>query len=496
MTEDENIIKEQVYNATNTGAAFHADNSFVRLAFGPVGSGKSVLGCIEIFRRAAEQEPGEDGIRRSRWAVVRNTYPELKSTTIKTWLSWFPEEHFGKIKWDSPITHHIKVGDIDLEVLFLALDSESDIKKLRSLELTGAYVNELQYIHAEVFKTCTERVNRFPSKKDGAKITWTGVIADTNPPDSDHWIYELFEEVRPENYKIFKYAPALIKVDDKPTNGEPYAVSKNGTVYVNNYEADYRVVQNDPNYWLNLVWGRDDEEIKVICLGEYGYVQDGRPVHPEYNDNAHYVNRELKYNPLVELGLGWDFGLSPACAIVQLQPNGQFQVLDELFNDYSGLRQFAEDEVIPYLDRNYPGWRDNYESRHDPAGSQGAQTDGKTCEDILRELGIKSYPAADSNSPTARRDALKYFLGKMVDGQPGFIVSNKCKRIRKALAGKFQYSRIKNKDGMYHDKPLKNKYSHIAEGLEYIAMNYCREVKRPPPKPATNRISKGGFFTL
>jgi phage terminase large subunit-like protein len=71
------------YIATKTAAEFHKDNSFVRFLFGCVGSGKSVAGCIEVFPRAINQAPGFDGVRRTRFAVVRNTYPDLKSTTLE-----------------------------------------------------------------------------------------------------------------------------------------------------------------------------------------------------------------------------------------------------------------------------------------------------------------------------------------------------------------------------------------------------------------------------
>lgn len=487
------------YNATVTGAEYHADNSRVRMLLGPVGCGKSVADCVEVVRRAYEQAPGHDGIRRSRWAIIRNTYPELKATTIKTWLQWFPENLFGKMRWDSPITHHIQIDDVDLEVFFVALDSAADIKKLMSFELTGAYINELQFIPKQVFDICLQRINRFPSKMYGAPITFTGVVADTNPPDSDHWIYSLFEEKRPKGYAIFKYAPALLKVKEVPTDGTEYAISLNGTIYINNPAADYRFVQNDPNYWLNLVWGYTDEQIKVYLLGEYGTVIDGRAVHPEYNDNLHFANKELVANERVEIGLGWDFGLTPACSIVQLSPNGQLLDLDELYSDDMALRDFAEYVVLPHLDKHYPWWRKNYVSKHDPAGETGAQTDGKSCQMILKEVGIKSLPAADNNDPTPRRDGLKYFLRRLVGGQPGYLLSSRCKRSRKGLMGGFQYARVKaSGDERYHDKPLKNMYSHICEAKEYIAMHYARTDKKPIRDAAKKAytIHRGSFMSM
>lgn len=486
------------YHATDTACDFHNDNSFVRLLFGAVGCGKSVACCVEPLIRGLQQEPGADGIRRTRGAVIRNTYPELKSTTIKTWLSWYPEDRFGKIKWDSPITQLIKFNDVEIEVFFMPVNSIDDIEKLMSLELTWAYINELQFIPKKVFKICQQRVNRFPPKKDGAPITWTGVFADTNPPDTDHWIYDLFEKNCPTNHKLFKYQSPLLKYDEPPKDGRVHAISLNGTVYTTDENVDYIDVQNDPNYWLNLVPGSTDEEIKVNLMGKYGVVVDGKPVHPTYNDQLHYTDKIIEANPMVELGLGIDFGMTPACAIVQLTPHGQLAVIDELWSEDMDVRDFFGNVVIPHLDRYYSFWRKNYRSFHDPAGASASQTDGKACEDILRELGLKSEPAADNNDPTPRRDGLRYFLSRLTGGKPAFIVSSKAPMIRKGLMGHFQYGRVKVAgEERYHEKPLKNIYSHICEGLEYVAMNYAAVNKKPARKDEKcNKIRQVPFMAL
>jgi hypothetical protein len=104
--------------------AFHQDDSFVRGLMGPVGSGKSSACCVEIIYRAMRQEPGPDKVRRSRWVAIRNTYAELKSTTIKTWQDWF--QGMEHTTWDTPIKSTISLPDMGdgtsmhLEVLFIA----------------------------------------------------------------------------------------------------------------------------------------------------------------------------------------------------------------------------------------------------------------------------------------------------------------------------------------------------------------------------------------
>ena len=89
----------------DTLKTFMKDDSFFRGLRGPVGSGKSVACCIEIFRRALMQKPNEDGIKKSRWAVIRNTNPQLRTTTIKTWLDWVPENDWGLVNKSPWVVH-------------------------------------------------------------------------------------------------------------------------------------------------------------------------------------------------------------------------------------------------------------------------------------------------------------------------------------------------------------------------------------------------------
>jgi hypothetical protein len=116
-----------------TVAAFLRDKTEVKVILGPVGSGKS-SGCIlHALKNAMEQAPDRDGIRRSRHVVVRNTMPQLKLTTIKSFLDWIPHGVLGR--WvSSDKTYYMRFNDVEAEVIFLALDDKDDVAKLLSLE--------------------------------------------------------------------------------------------------------------------------------------------------------------------------------------------------------------------------------------------------------------------------------------------------------------------------------------------------------------------------
>ena len=128
------------FSQSPTTWQFLNDDSFVRGLMGPVGSGKTYACLAEVMLRAVKQIPSPvDNVRYTRFAVIRNSYPELRTTTIKTWQELFPEHMWGEMRWSPPITHHIKLPPredtpgLDCEVIFLALDQPRDVRKLLSL---------------------------------------------------------------------------------------------------------------------------------------------------------------------------------------------------------------------------------------------------------------------------------------------------------------------------------------------------------------------------
>lgn len=448
------------YYPEPTPADFHADDSFVRGLRGPIGSGKSVACCMEIIRRATRQSPNAQGVRRSRWAIVRNTYGELKSTTIKTWQEWVPESACP-IVFDAPIRGELNValGDgtkLHMELLFIALDRPDHVRKLLSLELTGAWLNEAREIPKAILDGLTGRVGRFPALMDGGS-SWSGIIMDTNPPDDDHWWYRLAEEGSPQGYRFWAQPPALVW-DDQVRVWKLNPAAEN----VSNHSLG-------GEYWLRQVPGKTREWILVYLCGQYGSVREGKPVYPEYNDDAHCAGVELPWMPTLPLIIGLDFGLTPAAVLEQVTPRGTLHSIDECVSEGMGIRQFLRDILVPKL-AQMPAFP-SVLVVGDPAGQTPAQTDERTCFDEVRAAGLNIIPAR-SNAFIPRREAAAGFMTKMVDGQPAYRISTRCKMLRRGYLGGYRYRRVQVVgEERYTDTPEKNQFSHPHDAHQYAAMH-------------------------
>lgn len=438
---------------------FIQDRSFVSGLMGPVGSGKSVAAVMKGMSISMAQKVATDGkTRYSRAVIVRNTYPELRSTTIKTWLEWFPEG-ITKMNWGSPITGNLDFWlpdktRVKLEIFFLPLDRPEEVAKIRGMELTWGWLNEASEISKASLDMVTQRVGRYPPKRWGG-ASWSGVFFDTNPPDTDHWIYKIFESGTPEaGYKLYKQ-PGALKYTGEEWIPNPDAEN------VQNHELGYE-------YWQRQVAGKSRDWCKVFLAGQYGVVTTGRPVYPEYDDDTHC--KPIKPIAGLPLLIGLDYGLTPAAVICQISPHGQLRIYHDLFDDNCAADSFVRDQLKPFLAMNYPGY--SYVAWGDPSGVKRSDTDAKTVYQVFAEHGLASMPAY-TNEPVARWNAVKKYLTKMVaGGQPGLLVDPAADMIRQGFNGKYEFKRIQvaGDASRYRDVADKNKYSHPHDALQYAAL--------------------------
>ena len=458
---------------------------------GPVGSGKSYACCAEIFRRAVQQRPSpRDGVKYSRWAIVRNTHPMLRTTTLKTWLELLPEHVWGPVKYSPPITHHINLpprdgaAGIDMEVLFLALDDPKDVRKLLSLELTGAWVNEARELPKAVVDGLTHRVGRYPTKADGGP-SWRGVIMDSNPMDDDHWYYRLAEKDRPTGrfaWDFFRQPGGVLEVPleelpEEMPEAQGY-IHQAGRWWQTNPKAEN--LRNLPTgYYDQLLGGKNLDWIQCYAKGEYTFVQEGRPVWPEFNDQM--MAADLEPEPNVPVHIGLDFGLTPAAVFAQKLPDGRWHVLHELVSFDMGLERFCS-MLKSDIEARFP--RMEMLVWGDPAGSQRDQIFETTAFDHLKTHGILARPTA-TNEFRTRREALAIPMGRLIDGKPGFMIDRRCLKLRKSLGGGYHFKRLAIGAGQerFRDVPDKNEHSHVGDAAGYclLGSEHKMMTKRPTP---------------
>ena len=454
----------KIYIPSPTAMEFHKDDTFVKLIVGPYGSGKSTLCIQDIINRTCQMPIWYEGRRKARVAIVRNTSGELHSTTLKTWLAWFAD--LGDIrKRQKPYLMYEHIfndghGMVELEAIFLALDRPDDVAKVKSLELTFVYLNELSELPANAIAHFKGRINgRYPSKSFCPDPYWSGIIADSNPCDTSHWMYRDFVENPTPSYKLYRQPPGLLKVDGK---------------WVRNPNADNASHLAD-DYYEKLAEGQKDDFVKVFCLGDWGVVEIGKRVYPEFSSDFHACDHidALQGEPLY---LGVDFGLTPACVVTQLTTRGQLLVLKEYTGEDIGIRNFFEMLVIPSLKKDFP-YCPEWKAYCDPAGKNRSEImEEMSAIGELINLGIRAQ-AAHTNKIEPRLGAVRFYFNKMIDGKPAFQISKvNCPVLYKGLARDYVYKRLAVAgEEKYKEEPDKNMASHPCDGLGYVALELAAD---------------------
>ncbi len=193
------------------------------------------------------------------------------------------------------------------------------------------------------------------------------------------------------------------------------------------------------------------------------HVPKGKAYYPEFRLDFHVAQTPLSPIEGRPIFRGWDFGLTPCTVFAQTTAFGQAMILyPELQSWDSGIQRHGE-----LVRSESQTWFSGYKfiDYGDPAGTQRAQTDEKTCFQVLSGLGITVLPGPVSQ--TEREEPMRQMLTRLTpDGHPMFLVDPRCTWLIGALTG--GYCRRQTSDGRILDDPEKNDYSHIVDALCYI----------------------------
>lgn len=478
------------YTPVPSTVPFLTSDKFISMIVGPLGSTKTTVGIYKIVYEAKKVAACKDGIRRSKYAWCRNTRQQLLDTSIPDFLKAFPDGVAGTYA-KSNMSFLLRFDDVECDVLWRPLEDANDIRRLLSLQLTGAIIEEFREFNSEVFEALQGRVGRYPDAmlvphrpewgvdRKGNPIQ--GCVDDngkqvdkiwmmSNPPDSDS-VWETLISNPEENMHV---------------TIQPSGLSE---------EADWiHFLKSD--YYENMAIGKTEAWVDVYIHAKFGRSLSGKPVHGSFNRETHVSKKPLKFNSISThpIIIGMDTALHPAAVIGQLDHRGRLSVFHSLHAADTGALRFIREHLKPVLASRFGGAHIIVVS--DPAGNIRSQNDESTVLDVLRAEGFVCKPAR-TNSIAARIAAVDSFLTRTVDGQPAILIDPEYNQeLIQALAGKYKY-RIKQ-DGASEDKPDKIRpWADLVDSLQYLSLHadggatFGRQLAQTPRREIRQISSRG-----
>lgn len=459
---------------------------------GDLGSGKTRAMCARVMRHAQQQRVSTlTGKRMSRWAVVRNSNPVLKRSTIRTWLEMFPEHLYGRFNWGNPFFHNMRFDDVVLEVDFLGLDKAEDAHKLRSVEYTGIAFNEVPFIPREIVEESSSRL-RYPGPEHGGSA-WHGIIADGNAPPEDCWLALISGQVDlppgltdderaefkwPAGWQMFMQPPALLE-----------AIDHNGRVtgYEVNPKAE-NLKNLPPGYYSKMIPGKSKAWIDCHLRNTVAMVVEGSPVWPMFRREFHVAPEVLRPVKGHEVRVALDFGRVYPAALFSQEINNRLNVQYEMLGFNEGATVFAP-RVKKFLETHYPGYRVRFTG--DPKGNDKGQATEQSSYDVFRALGMPVTAAPVPQNDIDRRiESVAFILNDNPSGVNRLVISPYCRTLIVGMSGR--YHLVREADGVL--RPKKDKYSNLCDCLQYecIASGEGRKMigLRPIGNMAPARVYK------
>jgi hypothetical protein len=424
---------------------------FYSFIVGPIGSAKTTGSLMKIPFMAKLQEPGPDGIRRSKCVVVRNTSSQLQDTTLASFGQWFRDGEAGKW-YATPKKFVMRFDDVECEILFRALDTPADVARVLSLEITFAILDEFVQIPQAIVEALSGRCGRYPAKKDGGATNF-GMWGSSNPGEESTFWHEYLVENRPENVKYFL----------QPSGLSPNAEN----------------LENLPNkYYENQMKGKSKAWIEQFIHANWGFSLAGEPVVPTFNRTIHVAQAPLSPDPLLPLIIGYDPGMVSALVFGQYDLYGRLCIIDELVLTGFGTERMIRDKLLPKLKLLYSGME--VIIAPDPAGNSRTPTDERTVVQVLKQNKYKKFwtvKVDNTNLLSPRLEAIDNFTTRLTEVGPAFLVDPRCKKVIRALASGWRYE--KTLKGEEKTKPVKNESSHPGDAVGYVC-RYC--VRTDPVK--------------
>jgi hypothetical protein len=212
----------------------------------------------------------------------------------------------------------------------------------------------------------------------------------------------------------------------------------------------------------------------------------GMPVFPDYDELIHGSKEPLQ--PAIGLPLlrGWDFGLTPAMIVAQLQGD-QLVVLFEVVEFNMGAERFVP-LALMQCRLKFPEWanQSDWLDFGDASGAFRKDTDEGSCFGVMVANGLVPRPS-DIAFDSRRGSVNKYLLQRSKAG-PGMRVDmGACPLFARGLKGGYRYPERAKEIEPLKLRPLKDEHSHVQDAFQAITTNLVKmqaTQQRAMPEPS------------
>ena len=365
---------------------------------------------------------------------------------------------------DEPVFNQLQSKAQKILDTWTVINVAPDDQIRRLAELTGesnyCYLKEdvLHVYHPQFFKMMP--FHEIPM----GTADYTGVFGDTNPPDEGTWVHHLFEH--PEKFFTPDTLPKGMTVEQAASEWErldqPPAILDDNSV---NPDAE-NLVNLTPGYYAEKMVGATTEWVDTYLRNRYGKLNYGKAVYAKtFNPDVHSAVG-LKFNPQFPILIGFDFGRTPAAVFKQRDNEGRVLAIGEVIGTNISFKPFLHNDVLPYIQRNFPGA--NLYAGIDPSGKDALGYTNDTAVTVLEEVGIPCIIPDAANRIRPRIEAVERLLSLFLKGQSLYVVDReKCPMLYTGFVTGYRYETDSSGYTNYA-KPKKDEYSHIHDANQYI----------------------------
>ena len=321
-----------VFKATPKQREFIQSKAYLNFFMGPRGEGKTTTGIFGALAHAMEHDSALWPIR---WAVIRDTWENLKSTTISSLRLVVGQYKLAEEGLGLKEPKVVAIGTTSsagafrplVEFNFFGLDRPEDANRLQGFEAGGAWIEEpapAADIASGVPEDSLIAVSSLRQRGVRPRVQIT-----MNPPDAHHWTIKYRDD--PDTIEQMAAAGIDIAFIEIPPGENP------------GITEEYR----RRNRAIFEAMGRPDL-VQRLVEGKIGYIQLGERVTPEYNPDTHDAKDALVILRRVPIMRGWDGGLNPTTVWWQQTNQGRIYIFKSIRSANVPMMYHVEHAVIPW----------------------------------------------------------------------------------------------------------------------------------------------------